>query len=350
MKLKRISAASIKDAMALARKELGEDAVLMDTKKAEGGNVIVTFAIEQKDDLDFSALTAEAENVVPFTPAIVAPTVSKVELAHPALTLIHEALTYHAIPSPLSERILSQSERAALSPDALIDVAENALTRALSTSVRFTPLTLNTKPPKKAMMLVGPHGAGKTSTIAKLATALALNKQPIFLISTDTERMGGAESLETLATLLHCDFELIEKRAALKQLLPKLQDNYWTFIDSTGANIYEFAQLKMLGEFATLQGVEPILTCAAGMDAAEAIEMASVFNFIPIERMCITRLDAVRRLGSVFAAMTTGGYALANFTQSALPTQAPHPITAKALARLMLRHARERMTHERSAL
>ena len=33
MKMKRISAANIKDAMALARRELGEDAVLIDTQK-----------------------------------------------------------------------------------------------------------------------------------------------------------------------------------------------------------------------------------------------------------------------------------------------------------------------------
>ena len=43
-----------------------------------------------------------------------------------------------------------------------------------------------------------------------------------------------------------------------------------------GANIYEFAQLKALGEFAGLQGVEPILTCAAGMDSAKPLKTASV--------------------------------------------------------------------------
>ena len=32
-------------------------------------------------------------------------------------------------------------------------------------------------------------------------------------------------------------------------------------------NIYEFQQLKALGELAGLQGIEPILTCPAGMDA-----------------------------------------------------------------------------------
>ncbi|MBX9726556.1 MAG: hypothetical protein K2X09_04750, partial [Rickettsiales bacterium] len=107
---------------------------------------------------------------------------------------------------------------------------------------------------------------------------------------------------------------------------------------------YEFAPMKALGEFASLQQVEPILTCPAGMDADEAQEMASVFDFLAIERMIVTRLDAVRRLKSVFTAVATGGYAFSNLTNSATPTDSCQPLTPIALARLMLRHERERQS------
>ena len=342
MKMKRISAATMKDAMELARQELGEDVVLIDSQKS-GSNVIVTFAIDQADEQLFEQEVAAVENVVPFSAGV---RKTKIEPDHPAHEILNEAMEYHGLPEPLKRRLLDQIYRTPLKPDSLIDVAEHVLATALTSNVRFNPIATAAKsPPARAIMLVGPHGAGKTSTIAKLATELTLHKQPVHLISTDTERLGGAEALQTLAGLLKCKFSMGESRANLKSLLADTQGKAWVLIDSSGANIYEFAQLKALGEFAGLQGVEPILTCAAGMDSAEAIEMASVFNFINIERMIITRLDAVRRLGSVFATLTTGNYALSNFTNSAVPTDACQPISAAALSRLMLRHARERMTH-----
>ena len=355
MKMRQVSAATIKDAMVFARKELGDDAVLIDSKNGTNGGIIVTFAIDEPDEVLFEDDLPPAlaqpfaqtyADVLPFKPEIPKPATRKVELSHPALDIISDALAYHSVPLLMAERLLRHVENQRLKPDALVDVAEQALAQALQATLSFQPLSMAEKtPPARAVMLVGPHGAGKSSTIAKMATELTLHKQPIVLISTDTERLGAADSLHTLASLLKCEVVVSDSRQHLKNLIAKLVGKAWIFIDSTGANIYEFAQLKHLGEFAGLQNVEPILTCPAGMDAREAEEMAGVFQFLNIERMIVTRLDATRRLGSMFAALTAGGYSLANFTSSALPTEACQPVTAPALARLMLRHVRERMSH-----
>ena len=88
--------------------------------------------------------------------------------------------------------------------------------------------------------------------------------------------------------------------------------------------------------------MEPILACPAGLDIAEANEMAAVLGFLGIERMIATKVDATRRLSSIFAALTSGGLALANMSSSAKPTQACSPASPAALARLMLRPVRER--------
>lgn len=352
MKMKKISAVTMKDAMELARRELGENAVLIDSKKAaSGGGLIVTFAIEEDDHLllDDAPLPQSVPNyadILPFTPEIPKPATAKVELAHPAYQILHEALEYHRLPAPLREKLTQHIERQSLVPDALIDVAETALAKALTALLPFKPIALaEDTAPARALMLVGPHGAGKTATIAKLATTLTLQKKPVVIISTDTERMGGVDALSTLGSLLKCEVVVSDSRAHLKNLVAKLSGKAWVLVDSAGANIYEFSALKVLGEFASLQGVEPVLTCPAGMDREEAEEMAAVFQFLTIERMIITRLDATRRLSSVFAALTAGGYALANFTNSASPTDACQPFSAAALARLMLRQARERLTH-----
>lgn len=367
MRMKQVTAATIQDALALARQELGADAVLLDSKKNEKGKgVVVTFAVEENDDDLWSiepALAAPkrpAPKTAPRTksnpPPIEEETLSRAhdrlervkpgEPEHAAIALIADAVRYHGIPLAFAERLMARVYKVRLKPDQVIETAEAALAEALDALVVFKPIaTAAPRPPARAIMLVGPHGAGKTSSISKLATELTLNKQPLVLISSDLERLGGADSLQQLAEILKCPFHLGDSRAALKSLLAEHQGKSWVLVDSSGTNIYEFTQLKALGELAGLQGIEPVLTCPAGIDTAEAQEMASVFNFLSIERMIITRMDAVRRLGSIFAAQSTGGYALCNYASSAILTDACTPISAAALARFMLRHVRERTSH-----
>ncbi|MFZ4541059.1 MAG: hypothetical protein ACOYNL_04510 [Rickettsiales bacterium] len=347
MKMTKISANSIQEALATARRQLGEDAVLLETKKnVAGKGLVLTFAVDGPDEQLFNDDYTNTADILPFSPDISRATTAKVEINHPAIALITEAFEYHSVPTALVQRLLNTLYRLQLRPDSAIEVAQNALADALTENVPFHPIATATRnAPGKAMMLVGPHGAGKTSTIAKLATELTLQKQALVLVSTDLERMGGTDSLQKLSSILTCDFHICESRAQLKNLLPTYQNKAWVLIDSTGANIYEFSQMKALGELASLQGVEPVLTCPAGMDADEAQEMVGVFDFLNIERMIVTRLDAVRRLKSVFAVLTTGAYSLSNMTNSASPADSCQPLSPIALSRLMLRHVRERLTH-----
>lgn len=342
--MKQISASSVAEALNIARRELGDDAVLLETKKSsKSKGVVVTFAIDEPDEMLF-AEDAFNDNIAPFTPHIAKPATAKVEIDHPAYGLIEESFTYHGLPPALINHMRSQLRKVQLRPDALIEVAQAALADVLAQVCVFEPIALTAIAPK-ALMLVGPHGAGKSASIAKFATVAAVNKQPAVLISTDTDQLAGADGLKQLSDIIGCDFYVADSRAALKLLLKQYLGKAHMFIDSAGANIYEFSQMKTLGEFAGLADVEPILTCPAGIDADEAQEMASVFSFLPIRRMLITRTDAARRLRGVFAAITTGGYALANFSASPKPSEAAASLSPAALSRLMLRHTRERLTH-----
>ncbi|MFM9890549.1 MAG: hypothetical protein ACKVOE_07930 [Rickettsiales bacterium] len=346
MKMKQIRAASMQDALALARRELGEGAVLLDSKKDEGKGIIVTFAIDADD---IAIAPDEADNgfdpadILPFSPHIPKPSVARINFNHPALEMIAEALAFHQLPAGLNDQLLARLPSAQLRPDSIINVAEAALAYLLGDVLKFNPIATAGKFPAKALMLVGPHGAGKSSAIAKLATELTLHKQRITLISTDTEKMSGTDHLAKLAEILKCPFHIGENRAGVKALLAEPAAQGWVLIDSAGVNIYEFKELKSLGEIAGLHGVEPILTMPAGLDAHEAAEMASVFSFLPIERMLITRTDAVRRLSGVFAALGASGYALANLSSSASPSDSCSAFSPACLARLMLRQTRERM-------
>ncbi len=344
MRMKHISAATMQEAMQIAKRELGEDAVLLETRKQGKEGITVVFAVDEEEELRFDDL--DFSDTEPFTPEIPRATTAAPLVDHPAFDVLEDALATHAVPNELRTRLMQLARRQHIPAGGLLDVAEILLAETLKQLLVFKPMgTAAPIPPAKALMLVGPHGAGKTSAIAKLATELTLHKRRVVLISADNERMGATDTLQSLADLLGCECQIADSRSELKELVKQYLGQAWVLVDSAGANIYEFQQLKALGELATLQGIEPILTYPAGMDREEAQEMAGVFSFLSIERMIVTRLDASRRLGNVFATLTAGGYALANFSQSASPSEACTPASAPALARLMLRQARERVAH-----
>jgi flagellar biosynthesis protein FlhF len=340
MKMKQIAAKDMQEAMALARRDLGDDAILLNTRKMPKG-IIVTFATESYD----SPLPLDATDDVLANIHIPSPTVRYVQADHPALKMIDQALDYHAIPEPMLSRLKIAVRGAHIPAATMADSAEAILAEALEKLFQFQALTESSSLPSKALMLVGAQGAGKTTTIAKLATMLALKKKPLVLISTDTERFGGTEALSGLADILKAPFKIAQDRAELKAYVKQYLGKAWILIDSFGVNIYEFTELKALGEFASLQDVEPILVCPAGIDAAESQEMASVFSFLPIGRMLITRADATRHFSNIFAALSHARYTLTNVSSSSRPADPCEPLTPILLAKLMLRSTRERTSH-----
>lgn len=330
----------MQEAMALARRDLGEDAILLNTRKVPKG-LIVTFGMEAFD----APLPADpADNFIDDV-HIPAPSVRQIEIDHPAFEVIDKSLEYHAIPEPLLSRLKIAVRGTPVPAATTMDAAEKLLSDVLAKQFIFQPLTAGKQPPAKALMLVGMHGAGKTTTIAKLATMLAIEKKPLLLISTDIEGFGGTDSLTGLADILKVPFLIARDRAELKMMVKQHLGKAWILVDSFGVNIYAFNELKALGELASLQDVDPLLVCPAGIDAAESQEMASVFSFLPIERMIVTRADATRHLNSVFAALSNARYQFTHISTSARPADACAPLTPTLLAQLMLTPQRERTNH-----
>lgn len=339
MKMKQIAARDMQEAIALARRDMGDDAILLNTRKAPAGKgIIATFALEAMDSP--IPLDSEIDQV-----DIPKPTARQVQVDHPALEIIDEALEYHHVPEPMLSRLKIAVRSVPVPAATVMDTAEKLLSEGLAKLFEFKSLTAQKSIPEKALMLVGMHGAGKTTTIAKLATMLTLDKKPVVLISTDVERFGGTDALSNLANILKVPFLIAQDRAELKAMVKQYLGKAWVLIDSFGVNIYAFNELKALGELASLQNIDPILVCPAGLDSHESQEMASVFSFLPIERMLITRADATRRFSSLFAALSHTRYTLTHICTSSRPADACEPLTPKLLAGLLLTAQRERTTH-----
>lgn len=316
MRLRSFTASTMTAVMRQVREQLGEDAVIVSTHGVDGGKgVRVTAAIEHGDgemvfanDVD-SGVASEPERT------------------------IGEALGYHGTPQRIVERL---TDAAARGSD---DEPLPALTHALEASYSFSPLPDRGGGPPLA--LVGPPGAGKTISIAKLAARAILSGSPVRVVTTDGFRAGGTEQLATLTEVLGTELHTAASPQELKHIVTAGDPGDFVLVDTAGINPFNKDDVVHLAELATSVGAEPVLTLAAGGDATDALEIGEVFGAIGASRLLVTRLDAARRLGAVLAAVDGGGLGFSDVSVTPHVSRGLRPLDPQALARLLLCHQRQ---------
>ena len=85
--------------------------------------------------------------------------------------------------------------------------------------------------------LVGSTGVGKTTTIAKLAAHYALREsKKVALVTTDTYRVGAVEQLKTYGEIMGTPVEVVERPLGLRRVLSQHSDADLILIDTPGRN------------------------------------------------------------------------------------------------------------------
>jgi flagellar biosynthesis protein FlhF len=311
MRLKSFHGANLTDAMRMVREALGDNAIIVATREDDSGGVRVTAAIDE-------ILPS------PVMSGVAALLAAAKQDGSEALETIAEALTRHHVPPALAERLMATATQFA-SDDPIL-----ALGAAFDTHYKFLPVV-----EEKPLMLVGPPGAGKTLCTAKFATKATLAKKAATVISTDLDRAGGMEQLAAFTRLLKLNLVEIEDSHALHDVVAMQKGNP-VLIDTAGGNPFDERERRSMREFITAVG-DATLVLPAGLDAAEAIDLAQEFRSIGASRLLITRLDSVKRLGSLLRIAFDSRLPLANFSASSKVTEAPQPLNPIALARLVLK-------------
>ncbi len=182
--------------------------------------------------------------------------------------------------------------------------------------------------------LVGPTGAGKTTTIAKLAARLVLRHgtAAVALITTDTYRIGGVEQLKIYGRILGVPVAVARDGEELQQHLRDFADRRYVLIDSIGlsprdARMAEQMQwLQALGE-----GVTRLLVVGAGLAPSAYAELWSLYRRLPVAAAILTKLDESPSFGAALQWLVEGSVPLWFYTDG---QRVPEDLHVPSLAKI----------------
>ena len=277
MRLRVYRAPRMAEALAQARAELGEEAIILGSRRV-GGGVEVTAALDRPPSPE------------PSEPLLIPP--APLPLAAPPPAAL-DGLGRHNLPPRLA--------------GALAGSTLATLPGRLAGLLAFGALPPAAPQP---LLLAGPPGAGKTLTCAKLATRLVRAGTRPLVVSTDHARAGAAEQIAAFTRLLGLMLALAEAPGALAKAVAHAAPGQPVLIDTEGCDPFDPAQARALLALARSVGAAMVLVLPAGLDPAEAAELARGFALLGARHLMPTRLDVARRLGGVLAAAEAAGLVL----------------------------------------
>ncbi|MDR0951768.1 MAG: flagellar biosynthesis protein FlhF [Oscillospiraceae bacterium] len=154
---------------------------------------------------------------------------------------------------------------------------------------------------QKVVLVVGPTGVGKTTSIVKLAANFVMSKQKkVGIINTDTYRIAAQEQMQTYADILEIPLQVVYKPDELTAALESMADLDVIFIDTAGKQTGEARHCEEVRQIIELTHPEDILLCiSASISFPSAKEVLDSYSFLPDYKLVVTKLDETRYRGMI---------------------------------------------------
>ena len=368
MKIKRYMAPSMRAALAQVRAEQGPDAVILSSRRVDEGIEVIAavdydealFAdatvrrasLPQPDPLETGSVqtgSVQTGSIPTLAPEVVASSrrsAARVVRSRPAVQqpretavdgeqnggfvamqqevrdlrellqceLAHMSWNDKRLREPLQARVLEQLTALDIAPDIARALAEqtprstsleNPANIPLAMLVRHLPVVDKLSTVNGGVIaLVGPTGAGKTTTIAKLAARWSMQhgSQDLALVSTDGYRIGAREQLMTYARILGAPMHIANSGKELAKVLDRLKSKKLVLIDTAGMGPRD---VRLSEQLAALQlgaaRARVLLALPAHGEANALEEIVKSFARVSPVACILTKVDEAASLGAAIS-------------------------------------------------
>lgn len=166
------------------------------------------------------------------------------------------------------------------------------------------------------IMFVGPTGVGKTTTLAKIAANYLLNqKRNVGLITADTYRIAAVDQLKTYAEILGIPVSVAYSPIDIRDAVAEHSDKDLILIDTAGRSHTNKTQFEELKAMVNASGADEVyLVMSAATSVRNCKEIIRAYEFINDYKLIFTKIDEAPAQGLILNAKYLTGKRLSYIT------------------------------------
>lgn len=217
--------------------------------------------------------------------------------------LIYHQLLDNEVDKEIADSIMEEVDRS-LAKDAPLDqILANVYQKIILMLGQPYGIDVHKSDKTVFVFFLGSTGVGKTTTIAKIASKLKLeDKANIALVTADTYRIAAVEQLKTYANILSVPLKVIYSPKELGASLEELSQYDVCLIDTAGRshkNAEQIDDIKELIEQVPIGERQVYLVLNAGVKYSDLKEIAEVYSKLTDYSLIFTKLDETSSAGAM---------------------------------------------------
>lgn len=227
---------------------------------------------------------------------------------HPSIEMIQNLLADNDFSISYCRHITDKLKSLSLEQLEDTDYVQRAVIDWIGESINIAPGKVHRNP--HVVIIVGPTGVGKTTTLVKLAAqyVMAAKKQErkveLCFITTDTMRVGAQEQLSKFGSLFNLQVLKAENAGDVQKIYEDVKDHVDAiFIDTSGYSPNDSAHIGAMKETLDVPGMNPDVYLAV-MASTKSRDLVNIMrNYEPFgyNSVIITKCDESNQYGNVIS-------------------------------------------------
>ncbi len=202
------------------------------------------------------------------------------------------------------------------------EAVERKVVDWIGQSIRIAPQVYRKLP--HVIVLVGPTGVGKTTTVAKIAANIILDarnqgKPParVRMVTIDRTRVGAEEQLRRFGEIMNIDVDKAETADDVKQIFDTHKDSLDALIiDTSGYSPNDYENIGKMRSMLNVKGLDAdvYLTITASTKAKDLVSIIQNYEPFNFGSVIVTKCDETSAFGNVLSVLAEKNKAISYIT------------------------------------